>query len=497
MDFLRTVFFTDISLFMGISSLLVVAILTFLYLKKIDEIKEREDKIRKLEDNLEEMDEQARLIVKTDLELSQTQEELDRKITSLLALQRLSQDLSSSLEEEKIFSHIRPEIISELGFELCLVVLKEKGSLVAKTSIGLDNKESLNVLLGLMKQKDFLDLLIKERILYPNNLSSSFEQVRKHLKEEIKLKSFIVSVIQTKEGVLGVVILGSFSEEEIFKGVRETIEILSTQISQAIENIALFEQLYNSQQELEVKINERTRDLQRALEEISKINQLKSQFVSAVSHELRTPLTSIKGYASLLVQEKFGKLPSDIKVRLERINQQSDSLVSMINDLLDIARIESGRMKIDIQKVDIVELAKRVGDLLFPQMQEKNIHLKLECPESLAIDADKKLIERVLINLLNNAVKFTPQDKAITIAVGEEKDYVKVSVKDEGIGISQEDLGNVFREFYKVDNPVNKELKGTGLGLSLAKNIVKAHKGDIWAESALGEGANFIFTLPR
>ena len=297
--------------------------------------------------------------------------------------------------------------------------------------------------------------------------------------------------------MLGIVVLGSFSEEEIFKGVRETTEILATQIAQSLENITLFEQLYKSQQDLERKVSERTQDLKGALEEIRKVSRLKSEFVSAVSHELRTPLTSIKGYASLLVQEKFGKLPQEIKLRLERINQQSDTLVSMINDLLDIARIESGRMKIDIQNIDVVEVIKRVGDLLYPQMDQNQITLELNLPDNLLIEADRKLMERVMINLLNNAIKFTPQGKKISVGINQNKDRTRINVKDEGIGIAPDDLDNVFREFYKVDNERNKEVKGTGLGLSLVKNIVKAHGGEVWVESRLGQGADFIFTIPR
>lgn len=494
--YLKAIFGTDFSLFMIFISLITIIALAFFALKKIQTITLLEKKITKLQNDLEAMDEQARLIVKTDLELSQIQEELDRKIASLLALQHLSQAFSSFLDEEKIFSHITQDTIKELGFDLCLILVKKNEELTVRNSIGFKDRNRLQELLKIMKEKDFLNLLFQEKIISHSDFSPSFDYFFQYFRERVKLKSFTVSCIQSKDDVLGALILGNYAEE-FFGGTREIVEILSTQLAQALENIRLFEKLYNSQKELEDKITGRTQDLRVALDEIKEISRLKSEFVSAVSHELRTPLTSVKGYASLLVQEKFGKLPDQIKLRLERINQQADSMVNMINDLLDIARIESGRMKIDIQIIDLVDLIKRVGDFLFPQMKEKSLELVLSMPSDVSIGADKKLIERVLTNLLSNAIKFTPKGKKIEINVSDEKDLIKISVKDEGIGISEADVKNIFKEFYRVDNPVNKEVKGTGLGLSLVQNIIKAHKGTIWVESKIGEGSSFIFTLPK
>jgi len=409
MSLLKDIFGTNFSVVYAFNSFAVILFLSLFSFKKMQRIKERESEIKKLKENLEEMDEQARLIVKTDLELSQIQEELDRKITSLLALQRFSYILTSSLEEEKIFASIKEDMVTELGFDLCLIVLKDNQDLAIKVRSGLRSKEKPKDLIMLMKDKGFLNLLARHKLLYHGSSLASFELLQQYLKEDLKLKSYIAAPIQSKEDALGAIILGNYSEEGVIGGAKEVIEILSRQIAQALENINLFERLYNSQKELEDKIKERTQDLQNALEQIKKISGLKTEFVSAVSHELRTPLTSVKGYASLLMQEKFGKLPQETKVRLERINEQADTLVNMINGLLDIARIESGRMKLEIQKIDLAELIKRVGDYLFPQLGQKNIELKLKLPPALFIEADKKLIERVLVNLLNNSVKFTPR----------------------------------------------------------------------------------------
>ena len=480
---------TGVSLFFFLISLAVIILLAIFSLKKMDRIRILEKEVRRLENNLREMDEQAKLIVKTDLELSRVQEELDKRVSGLLALQRLSQSLSSTLEEENLFLAIREDLISGLGFSSCLIVLKKEDSLVAPVSIGV-NDEFKKMMVS-QEGVDFLRFLVGKKVISHKDISPEFE----YLSQKISFKSFLASSIQSKDNPLGFLILGNTFQEEISGGALEIAEIFSSQLAQSLENIRLFEEVFRSRQELEERVKERTNSLQEALEKIKKISRLKSEFVSAISHEFRTPLTSIKGYASLLVQEKFGKIPAEVRLRLERINQQADTLVNMINELLDIARIESGRSKIEIQKIELSEMIKRIADYFYPQLKGKNLQLILTL-SSLFVEADKSLLERVFINLLSNAIKFTPQGKKIEIKCEKKDNYVEVSVRDEGIGIPQEDLENIFKEFYKIDNPLQKEVKGTGLGLSLVRNIIKAHRGEIWVESKAGEGSKFIFTLP-
>jgi signal transduction histidine kinase len=309
------------------------------------------------------------------------------------------------------------------------------------------------------------------------------------------LNTFVVSAIQIKEKFLGFVILGEYIRNAEIKGAKGIVDILSTQLAQALENINLFEQLYQAQKDLQYKIKERTKDLEKALEKVKKASNLKTEFVSAVSHEFRTPLTSIKGYASLLIQNKFGKLPEPIKIRLERINQQADNLVGMINDLLDISRIESGRLRINVEEIDITGLIKSVNDYLFPQLEKKNIQLSTSLDPELKIKADEQLIQRALINILSNAVKFTQEGKKITVYARDKGDFVEISVKDQGPGISPEDKDNIFKEFYRTDDATG--IEGSGLGLSLVRNIVRMHQGRVSVESVLGKGSIFNLCFPK
>ena len=259
----------------------------------------------------------------------------------------------------------------------------------------------------------------------------------------------------------------------------------------------MYDEIRQSHQELEGRVKERTQELAEVNEELRRLNKMKSDFVSAVSHELRTPLTSIKGYASILATGKLGPITKDQQERLAKIDHHTNYLTSLISDLLDIARIESGRVGMELKNVEMAKVIEGVAELLAPQFKERDITLNLTLPPHLtAIPADHRYLERVFINLLSNALKFTPPRGTIRITVAKEPDHLTILVQDTGLGIASHDLPRIFEEFFRADNPVNRERKGTGLGLSLVKRIVEAHGGRIWVESALGKGATFTFTLP-
>jgi signal transduction histidine kinase len=212
---------------------------------------------------------------------------------------------------------------------------------------------------------------------------------------------------------------------------------------------------------------------------------------------LRTPLTSVKGYASLLMSGKLGEIPDGVKDRLEKINKHSDSLVKLINDLLDIARIESGRVEMKIAPHSIAATIENVRDLLTPQMKDKNIQFVADiAPNTPEVPMDASQVERVIINLVGNAVKFTRPNGTITAKTLLDANKITVMISDTGIGMKEEEMANLFNEFYRIDNEINQNVKGTGLGLALAKQIVEAHHGKMWVTSKVNEGSNFYFTLP-
>ena len=485
--------------FIFISICLIVASLGIALLAKIQRLKELGDKIKTLNLSLEEMDEQAKLIMRTDMELNKAQEELDKKISGLDTLQKLSQEINTSLEEEQIFKKINNKYLEELGFEKSLAFLWKslEREFHLYLCLGYGEEEPAKIEAAVNANKDYFLELIRNKETASSEFIPDKFLAKDKIRQMLLTHSFIICPVVTQEGDQGFIFVGTQNTDAaITKGDQEFISILANQIGQTLDNARLFEKTWKSQQELEIKVEERTRQLSQAMEEVNKISKRKSDFISSVSHELRTPLTSIKGYAAILLTGKLGALPDEIKVRLEKINRHSDELVHMVNDLLDIARIESGKVDMKIESQDLKAVAEKVGDLLSEQLKIKNIGFSTDIADNCQkILADRSQIERVFINLIGNALKFTPQNGKISICASRTNNMIQIDVQDTGFGIPQDAQDHIFEEFYRVDNTINQEVKGTGLGLTLVKHIIEAHQGRIWVNSKVGEGSTFSFTL--
>jgi len=484
-------------MFLGIC--LIIASLAMSLFYKMQQLKELRSRTDALNTSLEEMDEQAKLIMRTDMELNKTQEELDKKITGLNTLQKLSRDVSTTFEEKQIFKKINNEYLEELGFEKSLAFLwnnleRRFGLFLC---LGYNESEIIKIKSAIDADKmSYLDLIHNGKTASSVFIPEEFLSADK-IYNLFLVHAFIICPIIPQEGNQGFIFVGTQNtESRITDGDRELITILANQIGQTLDNARLFEKIWRSQQELEIKVEERTRQLTQALEEVNKLSRRKSDFISSVSHELRTPLTSIKGYAAILLAGKLGAVPDEIRERLSKINRHSDELVHMVNDLLDISRIESGKVDMRMENLELTSLVDKVADLLSEQFKTKNITFNSNIPENCQkILADRSQMERVFINLLGNALKFTPENGKIGVAAHIINNTIQVDITDTGFGIPEADRENIFEEFYRVDNTINQEVKGTGLGLTLVRRIIEAHQGRIWVKSKLGEGSTFSFTL--
>jgi signal transduction histidine kinase len=463
---------------------LVIILFTFYLLNKMQHItilKKNNERLNKI---VQELDYQAKLIIKGDMELKLYQEEVEDKLNKLTLLKNLIISSLHILDKEKLFSQIDEKTINNLGFKKGAIVSMEGET---KINVGFETSE-IEVIKAFAQHRK--QLIQAVPILCAESESS------KDLAHELKSEDFLIAPIKAREKTYALFILSNLIlATAIKRAEKEIFSIICMYLGQCLDNIELFEEIYNAKDELEKKIKERTNELVKSLHEIEAINRAKSDFVSGVSHELRTPLTSIKGFSSLLVAEKFGKLPLEAKKRLETIDENVNKLVEMVNTLLDISRIESGKMEVKIAPADLSQVIKDVVDFLSPQLQTRGLSLKPDMPEMLIVYMDKNLIERVFINLISNAIKFTPKGGLITLGCKVTDNRVAVSVADTGGGIAKENLDKIFQEFFRVDTAINSEIKGTGLGLSLVKRIIEIHKEKIWVESELGKGSIFYFTL--
>ncbi|MBF0569589.1 MAG: GAF domain-containing sensor histidine kinase [Candidatus Omnitrophica bacterium] len=478
--------------------IVALAILIYFLMAKVEELREARAAYEKIMKAFGELDEQAKLIVKTDLELNKAQEELDRRLVGLDSLQNLARKMNTSFDETEIFQRIDPALVAQLGFSRALVLnFNDERKLFSRTVIGFDPQKVETLMPALETNEEILSLLREGTTL--SSLSSA-PKIRTATAQLFETEHFILTPLLTQKKLAGLLFIGNrYNAPAVNEGDEELVGILANQIAQTIENAQLFEQVYRSSQMLETKVNERTRELTLALKTVEEISKKKTEFISAVSHELRTPLTSIKGFASILLTGKLGTIPDQAKERIAKINIHSDHLHKLIDDLLDIARIESGRVEMKTVLQPVKPMVDNIADLLAPQLNTKGVTLKVNIPAEMPeIEFDARQVERVFINLIGNAIKFTPPKGTITVNAIPLHDQQEalLEIADTGIGIKKDDLAKIFDEFYRVENEINMNVKGTGLGLALAKNIVEAHGGKIWVTSEPGEGTTFHFTLP-
>ncbi len=223
----------------------------------------------------------------------------------------------------------------------------------------------------------------------------------------------------------------------------------------------------------------------------------KTEFVSNVSHELRTPLTSIKGYSDLLLSRVVGPLNDQQRHFIEIIQGSSDRLTTLINDLLDISRIESGRLQLESKPVWLESILREVVEMIHPQCDKKDLTLTLDLEPGVGpVLGDETRLTQIVTNLVSNACRYTPEGGAITLSLSRAGNAVRVDVKDTGIGIAPEDQANVFQRFHRVNDPLVQEVAGTGLGLPIARMLIEMHGGRMWLQSEMGQGSTFTFTLP-
>ncbi len=261
----------------------------------------------------------------------------------------------------------------------------------------------------------------------------------------------------------------------------ETIELLrtfATQSALAIQNARLYHEIEDKGRQLEVT------------------SQHKSEFLANMSHELRTPLNAIIGFSEVLSERMFGELNEKQEEYLKDIYASGTHLLSLINDILDLSKIEAGRMELELSDFDLPTALDNALTLVRERAGRRGITLQMDVDDRLGqIQADERKIRQVVLNLLSNAIKFTPEGGRIEVGAVPRDGSVEVSVSDTGVGIAPEDQEAVFEEFRQVGTAA-KKVEGTGLGLTLCRKFIELHGGRIWVTSQLGAGSTFTFTIP-
>jgi len=290
------------------------------------------------------------------------------------------------------------------------------------------------------------------------------------------LRSYLAVPIEVKSRVIGVLQIADTEPESYDTHDERRLATLARYAAVWIENVRLLQEAAK-------------------VEALREVDRLKSELLSTVSHELRTPLASIKGYASSLLREDVVWDDETRREFLQIIDEESDRLSGLIEDLLQMSEIEAGVLRINKQPVRIGRLAQRVVKKLRLQSRDRTITVTgaSDVPETMG---DPRRLEQVLHNLVMNAIKYSPTGTQVSVRVEKQGNDVVVAVKDQGIGIAPEHLEHVFERFYRVDGALIRETGGSGLGLPICRGLVDAHGGKIWVESQIGQGSTFSFRIP-
>jgi K+-sensing histidine kinase KdpD len=288
--------------------------------------------------------------------------------------------------------------------------------------------------------------------------------------------AFVAVPIKSKDQVLGV--LGFYCHRSCTPSAQDLwlLTTIGHQIGVAVENVWLAEKA----SEIEV---------------LRELDHLRSELIANTSHELRTPLGLIKVFCTTLLRQDVDFDHATLQEFLGDIKEETDKLEEIVDNLLDLSRMQNKRLRLDKRPTDAGQLARKVLGVMEIQFAQHQLVYDFP-PEPLVAMVDPKCIEQVLRNLLSNAVKYSPNGGTITVQGRKDEGRLLIQVSDQGIGIPEEDLDKVFERFYRVENEITQNIRGVGLGLPVCRGIVEAHGGRIWAESTLGVGSVFSFTLP-
>ncbi len=454
---------------------------------------------------------------KISLSLEASQEELQQRIKELSVLYEASRMVASSLDPKRVMDNLLGLLVDKFNVDNCSVrLLDNDGMLRIKAQRGLrpefvktaERKPSMECYSG--------ECFLTGKVIHVPDTDKIDKPISTNLITGQGIKSFVQSPIFSEQEIIGVLSASSIKEKGYFSDkFIDLFQTLAQQLGVAIGTARLYDQLARFSKDLEVKVAERTIELERksielgqANTELKELDRLKSEFLANMSHELRTPMNSIIGYTQLLIDGVDGNINEDQKESLETVERNATHLLALINDILDLSKIEAGKMTLTLNPISLDAVIDETLTTLNPLFENKKLHFSLKKEDNLPmVTGDAEKLRQILINLLNNAIKFTEVQGCINLKaelwVGKppaeldpQKHYIMISVEDSGIGIKTEDLERLFDEFIQLDASASRKYGGTGLGLSITKRLVEMHHGIIQVSSQLGKGSIFSFLIP-
>jgi GAF domain-containing protein/CheY-like chemotaxis protein/HAMP domain-containing protein len=406
-------------------------------------------------------------------------EETRRRAKEVQQLYELGQQLNSTLELQPVMQLVADAVRALVGANEAIVLVKRGGDMPYQHSVSADQREGPAAeALAAVRTSGLTDTIIRtgRPILTPDLTTDSRSNpntVARGIRSQVGLP------IQLGTRTVGVLFANSTNPSYFDAHAQELLTFLSSQAAIAIQNALLYE------------------EQRQTAERLREVDRLKTEFLASMSHELRTPLNSIIGFSRVILKGIDGPLTELQKQDLDAIHGSGQHLLGLINNILDISKIEAGKMELAFEEVDMRQTIKTVMSTAIGLTKGKPIELHTEVPDDLpTVWADQTRSRQVLLNLVSNASKFTDQG-SITCFATYDHQFITIGVRDTGIGIPRDKLGMIFEEFTQVDASTTRRYGGTGLGLAISRKFIELHGGKIWVESEFGKGSTFYFTLPR
>ncbi len=442
-------------------------------------------------------------------------EQLQKRVDEQITLNKISNAVTSTLELQKTLTIITDETTRLLEVDATSVVLldAEQGDLIFAAASGVASDFVLGKRLSLGQGILGWVAANGEPVLVPN-----VKRDERHFEDfddesGFQAQSILSVPLQTKGQTIGAIeainkLTGPFDEDDL-----RLLTLLSGPLASAIENAKLYEKaqqeiahrteaesaLESERALLARRVEERTADLSAANAELARAARMKDEFLASISHELRTPLNAILGISEALQEEVYGSLNDDQFQSLHSIEESGRHLLSLINDILDLSKMEAGKLDLEIRPVSVESVCHASLRLIKQNAHKKRLKVHSTIDTSVnTIQADERRVKQILVNLLSNAVKFTLEGGEIGLEVtgDRNKKQVNLTVWDTGIGIAKDDISRLFRPFVQLDSRLSREYTGTGLGLSLVYKMVELHGGSVLVDSELGKGTRFTVSLP-
>lgn len=403
-------------------------------------------------------------------------------------LEKLANIQRSTLDMDRLMIKTLEALHRAMHVSKAVFVVLNQEKPYAKHAVGVDGamKIDLNDILKLSDRAGTKPLLYED-------IKMGF------VKQFMQQNQFRVIIpLTVKSNRHGVLLLGEKSSGNIYNQQDVSIlEVLTPQIAVAVQNTLSYDQIQKFNATLRDEVKKATAKLSSANKNLRHLDKLKDEFVYIATHELKNPVTAMRGYLSLINEGLYGDVPKKLKDPLTQLNASNQQLVTLVNDLLQIARSEAKSITIHTETIDVCGIIQAVIGTLKPLADQKKIKLTHHCPtKQLFVRADPDKLREIFNNLVSNAIKYS-ETGTISIYHITEQDMVVTHVKDQGFGIAEQDQKKLFTRFYRVEEQVAKGIPGTGLGLFIVKQLVEKMRGRIWFTSKLGSGTTFSFSLPQ